>query len=57
MGKRGKPGKYGKYLRRLKASIPGVHATFHQLHDIRYFDAFAAGSLHLKKPSGGPQGL
>jgi hypothetical protein len=43
--------------RRLKASIPGVQATFHQLHYIRYFDTFAAGAVHLKKPSGGPKGL
>jgi hypothetical protein len=44
-------------LRSLKASIPGLQATFYQLHDVRYFDAFAAGSVHLKKPSGGPKGL
>jgi hypothetical protein len=41
----------------LKASIPGVQATFHQLHDIRHFDAFAAGSVHLKKPSRWPKAL
>jgi hypothetical protein len=41
----------------LKASIPGVQTTFHQSHDIRYFAVFAAGSIHLKKPSGGPKGL
>jgi hypothetical protein len=44
-------------LRRLKASIPVVQATFHQLHNIRHFDAFAAVSIHLKKPSVGPKGL
>jgi hypothetical protein len=44
-------------LRRLKASIPSLKTTFPQFHDIRYFDAFAAGSLHLKKSSGGPEGL
>jgi hypothetical protein len=43
--------------RRLKASIPSMQATFHQLHDIRNFDAFTACSIHLKKPSGGPKGL
>jgi hypothetical protein len=41
----------------LKASIPCVQVTPHQLHAIRHFDAFAAGSVHLKKPSGGPKGL
>jgi hypothetical protein len=45
------------FKRRLKASIPSVQATLHQLHNIRYFDAFAAGSVQLKKPSGGPTGL
>jgi hypothetical protein len=43
--------------RRLKASIPGVQKNFHQSHDIRNFDAFVAGSVQLKKPSGGPRGL
>jgi hypothetical protein len=42
---------------RLKASIPGVQATSHQLHYIRHNDPFTAGSVHLKKPSGGPKGL
>jgi hypothetical protein len=37
----------------LKASIPGVQTTFHQLHNIRHFDKFTADSIHLKKPSGG----
>jgi hypothetical protein len=49
--------KVTRLKRRLKASIPGVQATFHQLHDIRHIDAFTAGSVHLKKPSGGPKGL
>jgi len=43
--------------RRLKASIPGVQATFQQSHDIRNFAVFTADSVHLKKPSGGPKGL
>ena len=43
--------------RRLKASIPCVQTTFNQSHDIRYFAAFTADSVHLKKPSGGPKGL
>ena len=51
----------GEKLRRLKrglkASIPGVQVTFHQSHNIQHFDEFAAGSIHLKKPSGGPEGL
>jgi hypothetical protein len=42
---------------RLKASIPGEQANFHQLHGIRYFDTFVVESVHLKKPSGGPKGL
>jgi hypothetical protein len=44
-------------IRIMKASIPCVQATFHQLYDIRHFDAFTAGSVQLKKPSGGPKGL
>ncbi|MGD2088726.1 MAG: hypothetical protein PVH61_21285 [Candidatus Aminicenantes bacterium] len=44
-------------LRRLRASIPGVQATFHQSCDIQKFDAFTAGSVQLKKPSGDPKGL
>jgi hypothetical protein len=43
--------------RRSKASITVVQATFYQLYDIRCFDAFTTGSVHLKKPSGGPKGL
>jgi hypothetical protein len=49
--------KVRRLKRRLKASIPGVKATFHPLHDIRHFDVFTAGSVHLKKPSGGPKRL
>jgi len=49
--------KVRRFNMRLKASIPGVQANFHQLHGIRYFDVFAAGSVHLKKLSGGPKGL
>jgi hypothetical protein len=44
-------------LRRLKASIPVVQLTFFKSHNIRYFDAFTAISIQLKKPSGGPKGL
>ena len=47
----------GEKVRRLKASIPGVQTTFHQSHDIRYVAAFAAVSVQVKKPSGGPKGL
>jgi hypothetical protein len=32
-------------------------AAFHLLHDIQHFDEFAAGLVHLKKPSGDPKGL
>ena len=42
---------------RLKASIPLLYANFDELYNIRHFDAFTAGSIHLKKPSGGPKGL
>jgi hypothetical protein len=49
--------KVRRLKRRLKASIPGMQTTFYQLHDIRHFTAFTAGSVQLKKPSGGPKGL
>jgi hypothetical protein len=42
---------------RLKASIPCVQTISYQSHNIRPFDASTAGSIHLKKPSGGPKGL
>jgi hypothetical protein len=42
---------------RLKASIPLLHANSNELYDIRHFDVFTAASVHLKKPSGGPEGL
>jgi hypothetical protein len=41
----------------LKASIPNVQTTFHQLGHIPHFAAFPADLIHLKKPSGGPKGL
>jgi hypothetical protein len=41
----------------MKASIPSVQATFHQLYVILHFDVFAVGSIYLKKPSVGPKGL
>jgi hypothetical protein len=47
----------GKKLRRLKASKHVMQENSNALYDIRHFDAFTAGSIHLKKPSGGPQGL
>jgi hypothetical protein len=56
-GRRVEGEKVRRLKRRLKASIPSVQATFHQLHDIRNFDAFTVSSIHLKKPSGGPKGL
>jgi hypothetical protein len=49
--------KVRRLKRRLKASIPFLYATSNELYNIRYFDAFAAGSVQLKKPSGGPKGL
>jgi acyl-CoA synthetase (AMP-forming)/AMP-acid ligase II len=42
---------------RLKASIPCVPANSYELYNIRDSDAFAAGTVHLKKPSVGPKGL
>jgi len=47
----------GKKLRRLKASIPLLYVNSNELYSIRHFDVFTAGSIHLKKPSGGPKGL
>jgi hypothetical protein len=44
-------------LRRLKASIPIAQTNSYELHQTQHFRAFAAGSVHLKKPSGGPKGL
>jgi hypothetical protein len=44
-------------LRRLKASIPIVQTNSYELHHIQHFNAFAVGSVQLKKPSGGPKGL
>jgi hypothetical protein len=49
--------KVKRLIRRMKDSIPGVQTTFHQSHNIRHFDVFAVGSIHLKKPPGGPKGL
>jgi hypothetical protein len=49
--------KVRRLKRRLKASIPDLQTTSHQLHEIRHFDAFPAVSIHLKKPSGGPKAL
>jgi len=46
-----------KKLRRLKASKPFLHTNSNALSANRHFDAFAAGSVHLKKPSVGPKGL
>ena len=42
---------------RLKASKPCVSANSHELSGNRHFDAFAADTIHLKKPSVGPKGL
>ncbi|MGD2085199.1 MAG: C39 family peptidase [Candidatus Aminicenantes bacterium] len=42
---------------RLKASKPCVPENSHELSNIRHFDKFAAGTIHLKKPSVGPKGL
>jgi hypothetical protein len=34
-----------------------LYTNSRELYNIRHFDIFAAGSVHLKKPSGGPKGL
>jgi hypothetical protein len=34
-----------------------LHANSNELYNIRHLDAFTDGSVHLKKPSGGPKGL
>jgi hypothetical protein len=31
-----------------------LHTNSDELYNIRHLDAFAAGLIHLKKPSGGP---
>jgi hypothetical protein len=49
--------KVRRLKRRMKVSIPFLYATSYELYNIRYFDVFAAGSIQLKKPSVGPQGL
>jgi ATP-dependent Lhr-like helicase len=41
----------------LKASKPFLHENSNVLYDDQHFDAFSAGSFHLKKPSEGPEGL
>jgi hypothetical protein len=46
-----------KKLRRLKASKPFPYANSEALNDYRHSAAFAANSVQLKKPSGGPKGL
>ena len=43
--------------RGLKASKPCMPANSHESSNIRHFDAFAADTVHLKKPSVGPKGL
>jgi len=49
--------KIRRLIRRLKASIPYVHTNSNRLYYILHFAAFSAGSIQLKKPSGGPKGL
>jgi preprotein translocase subunit SecD len=41
----------------LKASIPLLQTNSNKLYNNRHLDAFPADSDHLKKPSGGPEGL
>jgi hypothetical protein len=42
---------------RLKASKPCLSVNSYELYNNRHFEAFAADSIHLKKPSVGPKGL
>jgi len=42
---------------RLKVSIPGLHGNSNALYVYRHFDTIPVGTFHLKKPSGGPEGL
>jgi hypothetical protein len=42
---------------RLKASKQSLSTNSHELNNIRHFNEFATGSVHLKKPSVGPKGL
>jgi hypothetical protein len=42
---------------RLKDSKPFFHANSNALYSHQHFNLFAAGSVQLKKPSGGPKGL
>jgi hypothetical protein len=49
--------KIRRLKRRLKASIPLLHANSNESYNIRHFAAFSAGLIHLKKPSVGPKGL
>jgi hypothetical protein len=49
--------KVRRLKRRMKASIPFLFTKSNELYNIRHLDAFAAGSVHLKKPSVGPKGL
>ncbi len=49
--------KLRKSIGRLKASKPSLYANYNGSYDYQYFVAFSAGSVHLKKPSGGPKGL
>jgi hypothetical protein len=43
--------------KRLKASKPGLRATFDVFHSIHYFMSHSNVSVQVKKPSGGPKGL
>ncbi len=45
-----------KKLRRLKASKPSLYANSNALYNYRYFVAFSADLIHLKKPSRWPEG-
>jgi hypothetical protein len=56
-GRRVEGEKGGNSKMRLKASKPCLHANSNVLSDYRYFVAFSADSIHLKKPSVGPKGL
>ena len=44
-------------LRRLKASKPILQENSNAVDDSQHFSAISTGSVHSKKPSGGPEGL
>ena len=46
-----------KEVKKIEGFDTLLYANSNELYNIRHFDAFTIGSIHLKKPSGGPKGL